>query len=103
MHRVIENLQRASQLLSLHHRETPSAGQAAWINSARANVLDAATLLEQHGDRAESRSSAVELILKAELALASVDSSDGDLSFRIADQLLLEARVRIQALDAESR
>src|SRR5262245_51345933 len=103
MQQVIENLQRAAQLLTLSDREAPPSGQVAWIQSARANVLDAVTLLEQHGDRAESRRSAIELIVKAELALASVDSPDGDLTFRIADQLLLEARARIQALEAQRR
>ena len=103
MHRVIENLQRAAQLLALHDREAQSSSQDAWVQAARAHVVDATTLLEQHGARPESRRSAIELILKAELALASVDSPGTDLSFRVADQLLLEARVRLEAIDAESR
>lgn len=100
MKRATENLQRALQLLGLHDRERPSA-HLALLHSARANVFNAASLLELHPDRPEIRSSVIELLLKAELALAAVDT-DADLSFRIADQLLLEARVRLEALDAQS-
>jgi len=101
MKRAIENLHRALQLLGLHDRQHPRP-HAALIHSARANVFNASALLELHPDRADIRSSVVELILKAELALAAVDNADADLSFRIADELLVEARVRVEALNAES-
>jgi len=97
---VVEKLQRALQLLGVHARERQSLPEDPWIQSARTNVLDACALLERNADRPESRTSAIELILKAELALASIDLSRADLSFRVADQLLLEARVRIEALNA---
>jgi hypothetical protein len=96
MRRAIENLQHSMQLLMLYERETSSADRV-WAASARSNILNACLLLEQQGGSAEARTSAVELILKAELALASISSLQGDLSFRIADQLLLEARVEIEA------
>lgn len=102
MHQVIDNLHRASQLLAARGAAVQSSAEATWIQAAQADVLDATALLEQSGARPESRKSAMELILKAELALASVDSRDGDLSVQVADQLLLEARLRIQALDSSS-
>jgi hypothetical protein len=100
MRRVIENLQHSMQLLMLYERETGSADRV-WAGSARANILNACLLLEQQGARAEARASAVELILKAELALASISSIQEDLSFRIADRLLLEARVEIEAMGSQ--
>ena len=101
MKRTIENLQRALQLLGLHERELPRP-HVALVHSARANVFNATALLELHPDRPEIRSSVIELLLKAELALAAVDTPATDLSLRIADQLLLEARVRVEALNAET-
>ena len=41
--------------------------------------------------------SASELIVKAELALAMIDLTGNDLSVRVADNLLLEARVRMES------
>lgn len=99
---AIENLQRVLQLLGMQGGERPRP-HVALLHSARANVFNAATLLELHPDRAEIRTSVIELLLKAELALAAVDTPNADLSFRIADQLLLEARVRVEALNAGSR
>jgi hypothetical protein len=100
MKRAIENLQRVSQLLGLPGLELPGP-HVALVHCARANVFNASALLELHPERAEVRSSVIELILKAELALAAVDASDANLSFRIADQLLLEARVRLEAFNDE--
>jgi hypothetical protein len=100
MQRAIDNLQRALQLLGLHDRERPTP-HVALLHAARANVFNALTLLELHPERPEIRTSVVELILKAELALAAVDLSDADLSFRIADTLLLDARVQIEALSTD--
>jgi hypothetical protein len=100
MKRALENLHRALQLLGLQDRERP-APYVTLIHAARANVFNASTLLELHPDRRDLRSSVVELILKAELALAALDTSEVDLNFRIADQLLVEARVRVEALNAE--
>ena len=102
MKRAIENLQRVLQLLGLQGPGRPRP-HVALIHSARANVFNASTLLELHPDRAEIRASVVELLLKAELALAAVDTTNADLGFRIADQLLLEARVRVEALNGGSR
>jgi hypothetical protein len=84
------------QLLMLHERES-NTGDRLWAGFARAHIHDACLLLEQHAGSAEALASAVELILKAELALASLSASKLDLSLRVADQLLLEARVEVEA------
>jgi hypothetical protein len=102
MKRAIENIQRASQLLGLHDRELPRP-HVTMVHSARANLFNACALLELHPDRPEIRSSVIELLLKAELALAAVDMADVNLSFRVAEQLVLDTRVRIEALTAEGR
>jgi len=98
---AVENLQRALQLLGLHDRERRDAPEDVWVLSARTYILDACTMLERQDAGAEVRTSVIELLLKAELALASVPSSNADLSFRLADQLLLEARVRLGAAEGD--
>lgn len=100
MRRAIEKLQHSLQLLMMCERDSAASADRVWAGSARTSIFSACLLLEQQGGRTEARTSAVELILKAEIALASMSSQEGDLRFRIADQLLLEARVEIESTEA---
>jgi hypothetical protein len=103
MKRAVENLQRILQLLERPAREPQDLPEDVYAQSARNYVLEASALLAQHADSAEIRTSVVELLLKAELALASVDVSRAGLGLRLADELLLEARMRLEALNTDDR
>lgn len=57
----------------------------------------ACILLMEYPSLPQTLLSASELIVKAELALAMIDLTGNDLSVRVADNLLLEARVRMES------
>src|SRR5262245_44309535 len=94
---AITNLRRAVELLDLS-RNTHGSDKAC-LDSARANVAAACDLLTEFPALHQTTVSVVELLVKAEVALASMDWSRGNLSLRVADSLLLETRVQIESLD----
>ena len=97
---AVTNLRRAVGLLDISQVVRPS--DRARFDSARANVVAACNLLTEFAALPQTAISVAELLLKAELALAATDWSRGDLSFRIADALLLETRVRIESLNSST-
>ena len=99
---AIQDLQHAASLLHLPDRTQLARHDVTWINSARINILAALTLLLELPALPETCTSASELILKAEQALASVDEEAAVLSVRIADSLLLQSRARIEGFAARS-
>jgi hypothetical protein len=95
--RAVEDLEHAASLLHLSERTHLAHENAVWINSARNDILTALRLLLELPALPETCTSVCELILKAELALASVDLVAADhLSVRVADGLLVQARARIE-------
>ena len=94
---AVTNLRHAVGLLDL----TPvtHSSDKVYFDNARANVAAACDLLTEFPALPQTRMSAAELLLKAEVALAAMDWSRGNLSLRVADSLLLETRVRIESLD----
>jgi hypothetical protein len=94
---AVTNLRHAVGLLDLS-RVTRASDKASFDN-ARANVAAACDLLTEFPALPQTTVSAAKLLLKAELALAAMDWSRGNLSLRVADSLVLETRVRIESLD----
>lgn len=95
--RAVEDLEHAASLLHLSERTHLAHQNAVWINSARNDILTALRLLLELPALPQTCTSVCELILKAELALASVDLVAADhLSVRVADGLLVQARARIE-------
>ncbi len=97
---ALQDLQHAESLLHLSDRAGLTHENIVLMNSARSNILAALKLLLELPGLPETCTSASELILKAELALASVNSDGMDLSVRVADGLLLQSRVRIEGFAA---
>jgi hypothetical protein len=93
---AVTNLRHAVGLLDLS-RITHSSDKT-YFDSARANVAAACDLLTEFPALPQTTVSAAKLLLKAEVALAAMDWSRGNLSLRVADSLLLETRVRIESL-----
>ncbi len=93
---AVTNLRHAVGLLDLsrvtHSNDKP------YFDNARANVAAACDLLTEFPALPHTSVSAAKLLLKAEVALAAMDWSRGNLSLRVADSLLLETRVRIESL-----
>src|SRR4051812_42400535 len=98
---AVTNLRHAVGLLDLY-RNT-QASDKAYFDNARANVAAACDLLTEFPAFPQTTVSAAKLLLKAELALAAMDWSRVNLSLRVADTLLLETRVQIEALDPAMR
>jgi hypothetical protein len=94
---AVTNLRRAVALLDLA-RDT-DAGNQSFLENARANVAVACDVLTEFPAVPQTAVSVAKLLLKAELALASMDWSRAKLNVWIADCLLLETRVRIESLD----
>lgn len=99
---AIQDLQHAASLLHLPDRTQLTHENAAWITSARMNILAALKLLLELPGLPETCTSATELLLKAEQALASIEEEAADLSIRIADSLLLQGRARIEGFAGRS-
>jgi hypothetical protein len=97
---AIRDLQHAASLLHLPERGQLNYKNAVWVSSARSNILSALRLLFELPGLPATCISVCELILKAEVALAAVDVSAVDLSVRIADGLLVQARARIEGFVA---
>jgi len=98
---AVTNLRHAVSLLDLCPR--PRAADKAYFDYARANVAAACDLLTEFPAASQTGISVAEMLLKAELALASMDWSRVALSLRVADSLLLETRVQIESLDPSMR
>lgn len=98
---AVTNLRHAVSLLDLCPR--PHAADKSYFDYARANVAAACDLLTEFPAAPQTAESSAELLLKAELALASMDWSRVSLSLRVADSLLLETRVQIESLDPSMR
>jgi hypothetical protein len=98
---AVTNLRHAVSLLDLCPR--PHGGDKAYFDYARANIAAACDLLTEFPAVPQTAVSTAELLLKAELALASMDWSRVSLSLRVADSLLLETRVQIESLDPSMR
>lgn len=98
---AIQDLQHAEVLLHLPMRAPLTRENTVWIASARSNILAALKLLLELPGLPETCTSASELILKAETALAAVDAAGADLSVRIADGLLVQSRARIEGFAAK--
>jgi hypothetical protein len=94
---AVTNLRRAVGLLDLS--EDLRESDRPFFNNARANVAAACDLLTEFPAVPQTTVSVAELLLKAELALASMDWSRVNLNVRVADSLLLETRVCIESLD----
>ena len=94
---AITNLRRVVGLLDLSG--DMRASDRACFDSARANVAAACDFLTEFPGLSQTPLSVTKLLLKAELALAGMDLSRGDLSLRLADSLVLETRVQIESLD----
>jgi hypothetical protein len=93
---AVRDLQHAASLLHLPEKGSLGYKNSVWIDSARSNIFAALRLLLEFPGLPATCTSACELILKAELALASVDMTAADLSVRIADGLLVQTRARIE-------
>ena len=98
---AVTNLRHAVGLLDLYRNTHVS--DKAYFDNARANVAAACDLLTEFPALPQTTVSAAKLLLKAELALAAMDWSRVNLSLRVADTLLLETRVQIEALDPSMR
>jgi hypothetical protein len=95
---TLQNLQRSIELLDLlEETAKSSASDLAWLQGARAKLLIACNLLTESPNDRGTLVSVGELILKAELCLASMDLRVNDLSMRIAEALLLETRAKIES------
>jgi hypothetical protein len=101
---AITNLRHVIALLDLCKQDIAAQSKnVVYLSSARASVCAACVLLTEYPDVAQTRVSVPELIVKAELAVAMVELQRNDLSIRVAQNLLQETRVRIEATaDRES-
>jgi|SRR5690349_17596578 hypothetical protein len=99
----LNSMRRTIELLNLTEEGVrSSASNLAWLRGARAKLMIACSLLDSESPQASTLVSVSELILKAELCLATIDVHVNALSMRIADALLLETRVKIENFHARA-
>src|SRR5262245_46914495 len=83
------NLLRAIELLNLVQGVRLKDSDVVWLQSARAKLLIACRLLEE-ANAPVTLVSVSELVLKAELCLATIDVQVNALSMRVAEAVLVE-------------
>src|SRR5262245_137730 len=90
---AITNLRHVVGLLDLSGKV--QANDRVQFDTARANIAAACDLLTEYPAVPQTTRSVARRLLRAEVALASINGVQDNLCLRVADSLVLETRVRI--------